>query len=286
MEKYKQEMKMTDDILDKFLSGEATEEEKNAVMEYMTESDEHLDELMCITEALREHREVEKPKAKPKAVYYRAAAAVAVLLVSGGLWFGLSRGTEPETEPELIAQLNKPQDNPITMFSDGKNENPPTSINGRNRVAPQKKMPNQTIGSTTTSHNEQLIIKENIEDRQIQYTHESSLIAASVASDPSIESIGKDTVFLSCIIPTVWDGDSLIIVWESNISKIEISLTTQEGHTTRDTIESNRGVKSYSASDKDRFLKDGKLIECTVTALASNVADRKKLSRIITLSNK
>lgn len=96
----------TDEQIVSFLSGTATEGERETVLKYVSESDENYNYFMSIAEAVQVHRnereatkesestEAQKrhilPLRKPKPIVWRAAAAVAVVLVSGGLILVLS----------------------------------------------------------------------------------------------------------------------------------------------------------------------------------------------------
>lgn len=119
---------ITDEQIASFLSGTATEEEKNTVLEYVAESDENLDELMSIAEVASNYRRTihegfKTPTQhshhavkhtilwrKPKPIVWRVAASVAVVLVSGGLLFALAgRGSNPETGNQFAI---KTTDNP------------------------------------------------------------------------------------------------------------------------------------------------------------------------------
>ena len=90
--------KMSDELLARYLSGKASVEEETAVLDYLAEKDENLDDFLNITASI----ELQKSKGKPN-VYSKfwkkfgwsisAAAAVAALIIVS-VWFFRYRNNE------------------------------------------------------------------------------------------------------------------------------------------------------------------------------------------------
>lgn len=86
---------ITDEQIARFVAGTATEEERNAVLEYMSQSDENLEEVMAIAEAVQAQRAAATPAHKTSPLVWRIAASVAVILIAGGVWLALrDRGVD------------------------------------------------------------------------------------------------------------------------------------------------------------------------------------------------
>lgn len=59
------QVNVTDEMIARYLSGKATPEEESAVLDYMSENDERLDDLLAMSAAIETNSiEVEKPKGK------------------------------------------------------------------------------------------------------------------------------------------------------------------------------------------------------------------------------
>lgn len=120
-----QKQKITDEQIALFLSGIATEEDRESVYNYMSESDENLEELMLIAEAVSAQRKADADakatvmKATPiqhryimplhrfNHVGWRVAASVAVVLVVGSIVFALSnRGVGSSSNDGPMVAIN------------------------------------------------------------------------------------------------------------------------------------------------------------------------------------
>lgn len=120
-----QKQKITDEQIALFLSGIATEEDRASVYNYMSESDENLEELMLIAEAVSAQRKADADakatvmKATPiqhryimplhrfNHVGWRVAASVAVVLVVGSIVFALSnRGVGSSSNDGPMVAIN------------------------------------------------------------------------------------------------------------------------------------------------------------------------------------
>lgn len=88
---------ISDEVLASFLSGMATEDEEAAVLAYMSQNDENLEDLVNIADGIKAQNESSEVKPvrrilfMPAKTFGRVAASVAVLAVAGTVWFGSSR---------------------------------------------------------------------------------------------------------------------------------------------------------------------------------------------------
>ncbi len=111
MEKNKQ---ISDELLTKYMSGKATPEEEEIVVDYLAENDGNLEDFKNITEAvvLNNRMDAEKPKRNRIIHFATAAAAVALLVMVGWLFLNRSDNQEdnfaqnqplPQTDSTIVA---------------------------------------------------------------------------------------------------------------------------------------------------------------------------------------
>ena len=83
---------ISDELLDKYLSGQCTEAEEAEVLDYMSQSDEIIDDLMNIVAAIEAQKKATSlvPKKETRR-FVPWAAAASVLLLVGLAWFFTSR---------------------------------------------------------------------------------------------------------------------------------------------------------------------------------------------------
>jgi len=68
-------------MIARYLSGKATAEEETAVLDYLAESDEHLDDLLAMTAGVEQFgKQKEKKRIKPVWTVVSAAACVVLLV--------------------------------------------------------------------------------------------------------------------------------------------------------------------------------------------------------------
>lgn len=296
MEK-KETMKMTDEILNKYLNGTASEEEKNAVKEYMAESDEHLYELMSIVDAIREHQEIDNQKVKPiiktKAVYYRVAAAVAVLLVCGGIWLtqrnvSLSVGGQNTHNGEQFAQLEIPEKVPSNAIAEPTVSEPAPETLTKNDG--KKSHPNTQLENHCDTNPISTTIDNNSPHEVIRMYNpregESRLMAASTIIESRTAEEVSDTVFLKAIIPYTWnDSENLEISWTSNSpDSIVVELRSIKGEVLfNKKFAPKNSSTTISSSMRDKFLHEGKRMECRIMVVSKDGIIQKRTSNIITL---
>lgn len=122
-----QKHNITDEQIARFLNGTASEEEKEVILEYMSQSDENLDELMSIADAVQAQRAAATPAHKTPPLVWRIAASVAVVLIAGGVWLALrDRGVN------LAPQAG----NTVAMNTSTTSSNMPNAIDESNSGAP------------------------------------------------------------------------------------------------------------------------------------------------------
>lgn len=93
--------RVTDEMIARYLSGKATAEEEAAVLDYIAESDEHLDDLLAMTAGVEQFcKRREKKQIKPVWTIVSAAACVALLIGVGvTLWCGGQSGSPVGVTP-------------------------------------------------------------------------------------------------------------------------------------------------------------------------------------------
>ena len=113
---------MSDELLAKYMSGKATSEEEAAVLDYLAENEEHLDDFLSMTAAVELQKSKEKISVgrsvwKKFAWGISAAAAIAVLVIVGVFLFHNN-----SDESEQFAQQNQTEQisngNPTEIVSD------------------------------------------------------------------------------------------------------------------------------------------------------------------------
>lgn len=95
--------KVTDEMIARYLSGKATPEEESAVLDYMSENDGNLDDLLTITAAVEQFgkRDTER-KSHVRSLWpaISAAASVAILIGVGvTLWHNSQSGIDMGVDP-------------------------------------------------------------------------------------------------------------------------------------------------------------------------------------------
>ena len=98
---------ISDELLDKYLSGQCTEAEEAEVLDYMSQSDENIDDLMNIVAAIEAQKKATShatKKATRRFIPWSAAASV--LLLIGLAWFFTTRnnGMQMTQSPALAEQ--------------------------------------------------------------------------------------------------------------------------------------------------------------------------------------
>jgi hypothetical protein len=83
---------ISDELLDKYLSGQCTEAEEAEVLDYMSQSDENIDDLMNIVAAIEAQKKATSHATKKVTRRFIPwSAAASVLLLVGLAWFFTSR---------------------------------------------------------------------------------------------------------------------------------------------------------------------------------------------------
>lgn len=101
--------KVTDEMIARYLSGKSSPEEEAVVLDYLSESDEHLDDFLAMSAAVEVNKE-EEPKHQTRPLWpaISAAASVAILIGVGiALWHGGNSGSPVGIDPSpSYAQLD------------------------------------------------------------------------------------------------------------------------------------------------------------------------------------
>lgn len=306
-----------DELIAKYLSGNATEEEESIVLDYMAENEEHLDDLLTSVDALREqHKYDMAAKRRPMAIY-SAAASVVLLMVVGGIW--LLKGGSVTEGGEKTAWIN-PQMVPLQQkeqYGDPDIDEPecyiiqerPASDRKKNHLAARRNTPvvkmYDTIYHAFTYFGNLreapvVELQDTMEDKwkevmpfssdEVFFPEEKST-EHPVYMVASIRSEAKSTeknasVFLKCNIPEKWlENDSLRISWETNASGVKIEIISANDYVYTETVDDGRTSVVYSMKMREQFVKDGKFIVCYLTALPA-VEGAPQMSNIIHLVEK
>lgn len=96
------QVKVTDEMIAHYLSGKATPEEESAVLDYMSENDEHLEGLLAMSAAIEatSQRGQKSKIVRPLWPALSAAASVALLIGVGiTLWHNSQSGSSVGIDP-------------------------------------------------------------------------------------------------------------------------------------------------------------------------------------------
>lgn len=98
---------ISDELLAKYLSGQCTEAEESEVLDYMSQSDENIDDLTNIVAAIEAQKKAASLATKKETHRFIPwAAAASVLLLVGLAWFFTTRnnGMQVTQSPALAEQ--------------------------------------------------------------------------------------------------------------------------------------------------------------------------------------
>lgn len=99
--------KVTDEMIARYLSGKASPEEEVVVLDYLSESDEHLEDLLAMSVAVEVNKE-EEPKRQTRPLWPAISAAACVALLIGvgiALWHNsMSNGVNVDPAPSYAEQ--------------------------------------------------------------------------------------------------------------------------------------------------------------------------------------
>ena len=98
---------ISDELLDKYLSGQCTEAEEAEVLDYMSQSDENIDDLTNIVAAIEAQKKATSLATKKETRRFIPwSAAASVLLLVGLAWFFSSRnnGMQMYQSPAFAVQ--------------------------------------------------------------------------------------------------------------------------------------------------------------------------------------
>ena len=98
---------ISDELLAKYLSGQCTEAEESEVLDYMSQSDEHIDDLTNIVAAIETQKKTTRLATKTVTRRFIPwSAAASVLLLIGLAWFFATRnnGMQVTQSPAFAEQ--------------------------------------------------------------------------------------------------------------------------------------------------------------------------------------
>lgn len=101
------QVKVTDEMIARYLSGKATSEEESAVLDYMSENDEHLEDLLAMSAAIESSRlrDIKTTRVRPLWPVISAAASVALLIGVGiAIWHNSGDNISIESAPAYAEQ--------------------------------------------------------------------------------------------------------------------------------------------------------------------------------------
>lgn len=222
----KKEM-ITDEELAQYFSGNTPAEEEQEILDKITNSDWETDDLIAIATALKKQKEAEQPK--PKTMYYRVAAAIALLVVAGGVVFRITK--MQDSDQELIAMNNTTQGmsvNPTEVheiieenssdMQQVKQHYREDHNNATNSTQPKKRL-------LFPSYHQSPIIRNNTSlgngeggtTYQAAYSH-------SVGEDQPSD-VQHVSNILKCSFADEWHkGKTFMFTWESNAVSVELRL--------------------------------------------------------------
>lgn len=229
--------KMNELLIKKYLEGKATEEEEKLVLDYVSEDDARLCELLSIADEIR--KDAMKKKAqesrKKRLFAYRTAASVAILLIVGATWFGISNRQNQE---EMYAYNNTPEEQEESEYYEYQEPIPAAPVCDKpmddpHQVTPpsQKKADVYAEEITTTDTINDLYESdypsETFSITPIHRSFNKSRIASARSGGqhrPSSKSCNKNHIF-ECSIPSVWSGNGdLIINLKTNADRVRVDV--------------------------------------------------------------
>lgn len=231
-----QKHNITDEQIARFLSGTASEEEKNAILEYMSQSDENIDELMSIADAVqaqRNNHQAVKPSGN-RTVAWRIAASVAVILLAGGAWILLrDHGVDLETPSSTTVAMNTtpaPTPVPSTPGTVTVTDNQGQSDN-QTIKQPNNKSSNTLVADAGADIDLSRFQSEELhggaQTRQTISGNEGPYMA-SLTTGTSGQSRPETERIVLPEVPKQWlPGTDLVIKWKTDAPKIKVMVKPQ-----------------------------------------------------------
>lgn len=225
----------TDEQIARFLGGTATEEEKNAVLEYMSQSDENLEEVLAIADAVQAQRSsLTSQQSTSKSVAWRIAASVAVILLAGGAWLLLrDRGVDLETPSSTTVAMNTtpaPTPVPSTPGTVTVTDNQGQSDN-QTIKQPNNKSSNTLVADAGADIDLSRFQSEELhggaQTRQTISGNEGPYMA-SLTTGTSGQSRPETERIVLPEVPKQWlPGTDLVIKWKTDAPKIKVMVKPQ-----------------------------------------------------------
>jgi len=242
-----QKQKITDEQIALFLSGIATEEDRESVYNYMSESDENLEELMLIAEAVSAQRKADADakatvmKATPiqhryimplhrfNHVGWRVAASVAVVLVVGSIVFALShRGVGSSSNDGPMVAINT---TPKEFPSNGDVENADNTAIRHIHHSMKAPQSSDTLAESepSSTNNGSFWDRYRLHSSKNTSTSGNSEQRNYMASSQKKETNSSDTEnSLDTLTPHVPErynaGDNMVISWECSMPNVVLEM--------------------------------------------------------------
>lgn len=296
---------ITDEQISSFISGTASEEEKNAVLEYVAESDENLDELMSIVEVASNYRKtiqegIQTPAQhshrvathtvlwrKPKPRVWRVAASVAVVLVAGGLLFVFAgRGSNPETGNQFAANT---ADNPTDTFVSSEEAE---DLQEATKKMQQPSRPNESTliakadpeKMPADSYDPLPIVNRNLSAQGQGGALQASSQIASSQHTPSTTNPPDTYYEIKASVPTQWKmGDALLVSWKCNAPELKLMIRPQNSNVWmyNKTFPFEKDSVVISSSVQEKLAWDSDTLVWRMTVLFDNGKQSEKHGTIV-----
>ena len=240
--------KITDELIAKYVSGKATEEEESIVHEHLARNPEFANDLLDIATALRhQHKQVkgkgdqqQTQEAKrvqfvSRRIFYAIAASIVILIGFGLLVFKPFAKSDME-EPLVVENQTQTtstepceggeeivSDTMSVIFNEPEN---PLLAEKQQEVPSQK-----TENMAKPQHEEPLLADNTPKDsplEQTDYDDGASMIASLTGSEdnenaPQI----KEVVFITDSIPTICNPEKdLVLKWNCNAPSLKLELSS------------------------------------------------------------
>lgn len=291
----------TDEQIARFLGGTATEEEKNAVLEYMSQSDENLEEVLAIADAVQAQRSsLTSQQSTSKSVAWRIAASVAVILLAGGAWLLLrDRGVNLEATSSNTVAMNT---TPVGTSTPGSNATDGQTPSSDNTIVP-------TSNQATRQSNNTLIADADADPLSAKYKSLPSDVVRTpdAAGNPSLtvassEVVGSqinplktqyDIVFREPVPETWKKGTPLTLSWNCSAQEIRLMVKPNDNSKvwivnkkiTSDSKEGKEGVFVLTKEMQDALTIENNKLLLRMEAYFNGVSKPTVVERQITVVN-
>lgn len=223
-----QKHNITDEQIASFIGGTATKEENDAILEYMSQSDENVDELMAIADAVQAQRNSDQAvkRSNNRTFAWRVAASVAVILIAGGVWL-LLRDHGVAVEPQAgntVALNTTPTPTPVTLSTVPADDNQEHSNNQVSNNTSTVVDDAEQEGDLSQYQSED--IQRNPRPHQLTSSSAGSFVASLSTGTTNHSTSRPETErILRPDVPKQWtSGFNLVIAWTTNAPKVVVRI--------------------------------------------------------------